>query len=70
MSNDLLRHDVYTLHRGTAPLLVSVPHDGSAVPHDIAARLTDSARTVPDTDWHVSRLYSVASEGAHHAVPR
>lgn len=52
--------DILTLHRGTAPLLVSVPHDGTFVPDDIAARLTDSARRVPDTDWHVARLYADA----------
>ncbi|NZA24885.1 N-formylglutamate deformylase [Luteimonas sp. SJ-92] len=63
--------DIYSLHRGTAPLLVSVPHDGTAVPDDIAARLTDGARRVPDTDWHVARLYRVARElGASMLVPR
>ncbi|KAF1714411.1 N-formylglutamate deformylase [Pseudoxanthomonas yeongjuensis] len=62
--------DTYTLHRGTAPLLISLPHDGTAVPADIAARLTDSARSVPDTDWHVSRLYDFARElGASMIVP-
>ena len=66
-----MNHDVYTLHRGTAPLLVSLPHDGVALPDDIAARLTDTAREVPDTDWHVSRLYDVARElGASLLVPR
>ena len=63
--------DTYTLHRGTAPLLISLPHDGTAVPEDIAARLTDSARRVPDTDWHVSRLYDFARElGASMIVPK
>lgn len=62
--------DTYTLHRGTAPLLVSLPHDGTAVPDAIAARLTDSARRVPDTDWHVARLYDFARElGASILVP-
>ncbi len=61
----------YTLHRGTAPLLISLPHDGTAVPGDIAARLTDSARGVPDTDWHVSKLYDFARElGASILVPK
>ena len=70
MSHGPLGHDVYTLHRGSAPLLVSLPHDGSAVPDGIAARLTDSARAVPDTDWHVSRLYAVARGiGASILVP-
>jgi len=63
--------DIFELHRGTAPLLISVPHDGTAVPDDIATRLTDSARRVPDTDWHVARLYAFAREfGASMIVPR
>lgn len=63
--------DICTLHRGTAPLLISLPHDGTVVPDDIAARLTDSARLVPDTDWHVSRLYDFARDmGASILVPK
>lgn len=62
--------DTFTLHRGTAPLLVSLPHDGAAVPDDIAVRLTDSALRVPDTDWHVARLYDFARGlGASIIVP-
>lgn len=62
--------DICRLHRGTAPLLVSLPHDGSALPEGLAERLTDSARRVPDTDWHVSRLYDFARElGASVLVP-
>ncbi|MEO6227933.1 MAG: N-formylglutamate deformylase [Thermomonas sp.] len=63
--------DVFTLHRGSAPLLVSVPHDGSEIPDALAARMTPSARRAPDTDWHVARLYEVARElGASILVPR
>ena len=63
--------DVFELHRGTAPLLVSLPHDGTALPDEIAARLTAQARAVPDTDWHVARLYGFARElGASMLVPR
>ena len=62
--------DIFTLHQGTAPLLVSVPHDGTRLPVDIAARLTDSARSVPDTDWHIARLYAFARDlGASMIVP-
>jgi len=62
--------DIFTLHQGTAPLLVSVPHDGTRLPADIAARLTDSARSVPDTDWHIARLYAFARDlGASMIVP-
>lgn len=63
--------DICTLHRGTAPLLVSLPHDGSAIPDGLAARMTPEARRAPDTDWHVSRLYAFARElGASVLVPR
>jgi len=63
--------DTYTLHRGTAPLLISLPHDGTALPDDIAARLVPTARRVPDTDWHVSHLYAFARElGASMLVPK
>lgn len=63
--------EIFELHRGSAPLLISLPHDGTHVPDDIAARLTDGARRVPDTDWHVSRLYAFARElGATILAPR
>lgn len=63
--------DICTLHRGSAPLLVSLPHDGSAIPAELAARMTDTARRAPDTDWHVSKLYAFAHElGASMLVPR
>ena len=63
--------DTYTLHAGDSPLLVSLPHDGSEIPPALAARMTPSARRAPDTDWHVSRLYSIARDlGASILAPR
>ncbi|MGA9333452.1 MAG: N-formylglutamate amidohydrolase, partial [Rudaea sp.] len=63
--------ETYTLYPGSAPLLVSVPHDGTVLPGDIATRMTPSARRVPDTDWHVARLYAFARElGASMIVPK
>ena len=62
--------DICTLHRGTAPLLISLPHNGTELPPAIAARLQEDARRVPDTDWHVARLYDFARElGASVLVP-
>lgn len=62
--------ETFALHRGSAPLLVSLPHDGSAIPAELAARMTPPARRAPDTDWHVSRLYAFARElGASVIVP-
>ena len=63
--------EIFELHRGSAPLLISLPHDGTQIPDDIAARLTEGARRVPDTDWHVSRLYAFARDlGASILAPR
>jgi len=63
--------DIYELHRGTLPLFVSLPHDGTRLSDELAARMTAEARRVPDTDWHVSRLYAFARElGASVIVPR
>ena len=62
--------DTYTLHPGTAPLLISLPHNGTRVPDAIATRLTPEARRVPDTDWHVAELYDFARAlGASIIVP-
>lgn len=67
----LVRMDICTLHRGSAPLLISLPHDGSAIPEDLAARMTAESRPAPDTDWHVSRLYGFARGlGASMLVPK
>jgi len=52
----------FTLHRGSAPLLVSIPHVGTHLPPALAARLSEGARQVPDTDWHLDRLYDFARD--------
>lgn len=52
----------YTFRSGNAPLLISVPHDGRSVPDDIATRMTEAGKSLPDTDWHVGRLYGFATE--------
>lgn len=63
-------HPLFTFHQGTAPLLISMPHVGTYLPPAIAARLTPEARQVPDTDWHLERLYGFARElGASILVP-
>lgn len=50
----------FTFHRGTRPLLVSMPHIGTHVPAALSARLTPQARELHDTDWHLARLYAFA----------
>lgn len=54
--------DIYTLERGTAPLIISIPHLGTHIPEAMRAQYTDVALTVADTDWHLDRLYAFAKE--------
>lgn len=54
--------DIFRFTPGTTPLLVSMPHVGTHIPERLAARMTESARAVPDTDWHVDRLYDFLGE--------
>lgn len=57
--------EFYSFTAGDGPLLVSCPHAGTVVPHEIADRFTEAGRLLPDTDWHVDRLYDfVAGLGA------
>jgi N-formylglutamate deformylase len=64
-------NDIYTLQRGTAPLLVSLPHAGRTIAAEVAPRLAPRALAVEDSDWHLERLYAfVAEAGASLIVPR
>jgi N-formylglutamate deformylase len=50
--------------RGDGPVVIGLPHTGTWLPEDVAARLTDAARGLADTDWHVDRLYAGLLPGA------
>ena len=54
--------DVFGFHEGDSPLLISVPHAGTRVPGNVRGRMTAEGAAIPDTDWHVSELYSFAHE--------
>jgi len=63
--------ETFTLTPGTTPLLVSVPHVGTAIPEDVAAALVPRAMAREDTDWHLAEAYAFARElGAGLLVPR
>jgi N-formylglutamate amidohydrolase len=56
---------MWRLTRGDGPLIVNVPHAGTMVPESVGTRLTRAARALPDTDWHVEKLYDfVTGSGA------
>jgi N-formylglutamate deformylase len=63
-------NEVFTLHRGSTPLLVSLPHVGTEIPGDIAATLVPRALLTEDADWHLAPLYDFVREmGASLIVP-
>lgn len=63
--------EIFTLTRGSTPLLVSFPHAGTAIPAAIEARMTPAALLRADTDWHLPELYAFVREiGAGTLVPR
>jgi N-formylglutamate deformylase len=53
--------DQYDLRRGNGPVLISAPHVGTALPEELAARLTAPGHALVDTDWHADRLYPFAT---------
>src|SRR5262245_58143899 len=64
-------HDVYALHRGSKPLLLSVPHVGTVLPDDQRERYVERAFGFEDADWHLTTLFEFARGlGASLIVPR
>ena len=55
----------FDFHPGNSPLLISIPHSGTLLPDKLRERMTDLAAVLPDTDWHLDRLYQrFTAEGA------
>ena len=50
----------FHLHRGSAPLLVSIPHMGTEIPAPLRGDYVERALEVEDADWHLDRLYDFA----------
>jgi N-formylglutamate deformylase len=66
-----MNRDVYTLHRGERPLLISLPHVGTLIGDDVRPHLVERALAVEDTDWHLQELYAFVKDfGASLLVPR
>ena len=62
---------VFTLARGSRPLLLSLPHVGTAIADDIVPALVPRALALEDTDWHLAEVYGFAHGlGASVLVPR
>ncbi len=50
------------IRRGQAPLVLSLPHVGTAIPEDIEARLVSPWLARKDADWWIDQLYEFAGE--------
>jgi N-formylglutamate deformylase len=48
------------IERGEAPLLVSLPHTGIAIPAAFTGRFVSRERALDDTDWFIDTLYDFA----------
>jgi N-formylglutamate deformylase len=60
----------FTLHAGTAPLLVSMPHIATHIPPELTGDFVPAALAVQDTDWHLDQLYNFLPElGASFLMP-
>lgn len=61
---------VYTLETGTRPLLISMPHCGTALPDSMRDQWVPRAWATEDTDWHMPLLYRFAKQlGASVLIP-
>ena len=72
-----MQQDVFALTRGNAPLLVSIPHAGTLIPHELERRMTPAALQRADVDWHLPHLYEfvhamgatvIAANYARHVI--
>ena len=55
--------ELWSLMRRDGPVIVNVPHAGIALPEGWASRLTADGLRLPDTDWHVEKLYASFAPG-------
>jgi len=52
-----------TVTHGAGPVILGLPHCGTWLPKGVGEAMNDRGRALPDTDWHVDRLY-------HGVLPR
>jgi N-formylglutamate deformylase len=61
----------FTLHRGSSPLVVSMPHIGTEIPPELHGAYVPRALDVEDADWHLARFYDfLPALGASVLQPR
>lgn len=53
---------VFDLVEQDSPIIVSMPHHGQFIPHDVLEQMTDTALISADTDWYLVQLYDFLEE--------
>lgn len=56
----MMIRDPFEFQSGQLPLMISIPHAGTRLTPAVEKGLTDEARPLQDTDWHIPRLYDFA----------
>lgn len=51
----------FNFSRGKLPILISIPHAGTALTQEVESALSEAAMPLPDTDWHIPKLYEFAT---------
>lgn len=52
--------NLFTLRRGLAPLILSIPHAGTEIPEGFSGIFVSEWLARKDADWHLPELYSFA----------
>ncbi len=53
--------EIFRCTPGESAIILSMPHSGIALPPHLESRMTPQARKLPDTDWHIPRLYDFST---------
>ena len=55
-------YPVYDLQFHDSPIIVSMPHHGQFIPHDVIRQMLPTAYDSADTDWYLTDLYGFLDE--------
>lgn len=63
--------DIFTLIKGTTPLMISMPHNGQKIAPEILGEMNPKGAEISDTDWYMDKLYDFAiALGATILMPK
>ena len=63
-----MSNEVFEFVEGDRPILISMPHNGVQIPNNILPLMTESAKTMVDTDWYLDQLYQFAVDNGCYLI--